>query len=271
MRARTIVAVVAGVAGAAFWWHQWNVTAGLELEVRARQEQARELAALRAEEQRLRAAQPAAEEWARLQARATEQRGLERALAQATEEERRHRARPLQLGGWRPAQEWQARGDRTPLATVESTLAAAAGGDVAALLGLFELSPEAREAADALYGRLSPVGQANFGSAEAMLAALTVKRIPVGDAQVVWVAEHAEDETSVGLLLRNPAGASGATTFPAQEAGGKGPAERRPPQGRADAGSGMVFLSLRKSGERWRVIVPGSAVASLGRELGEGR
>lgn len=231
----------------------------------------------RAEAERLQAERDAlrsqAAELARLQA---EQRRLQDALADAT-----HRASPreaaaaeaapiepaaasqptqLVLGEWAGSDTWTNRGQATASAAVETALWAAAGGDVRTLTGLLELDVPTRVKAAELLARLPADAQRTFGSPEGLIAIAAMKAIPLTEAQVVWHNEAAADRAEIGLLLGRESAE--------QAAGGTSDklVEPAPPALR-DAGAKLTFLTLRRIGFNWRLVVPVSAIDRLARDL----
>jgi hypothetical protein len=93
-----------------------------------------------------------------------------------------------------------------------------------------------------------------------------VKAIPVGEAQVVWQREHDADEASVALWLRNPATPAGAVAFAEGEPRRSEPG-LPPPQLRPEAGSGLVFLTLHRREDGWRLRLPAAAIDRIARDL----
>ncbi|HEY1110032.1 MAG TPA: hypothetical protein VGE76_15385 [Opitutaceae bacterium] len=82
------------------------------------------------------------------------------------------------------AAEWKNVGRATPIASFETALWAAASGEVDALAQGLVLEPSARGELEALWAELPPGARGQYGSPERLLAALTLKDIPLGAAQV---------------------------------------------------------------------------------------
>lgn len=174
----------------------------------------------------------------------------------------------LAIAQWIGAESWQNRGRATPRATLETALWAAAGGDLAAFKTTLALEPVVREEAAGLLARLSEESRRLYATPEDLLAAFTIKNIPVGAAQLVWYRESSPDEAIVGLFLKNPPTAAGTADLSRPDEAGAGPANLRPPQLPANANISTVYLTLRRSDDGWHLVVPKNAVNAIARELG---
>jgi hypothetical protein len=174
----------------------------------------------------------------------------------------------LATAQWIAAESWQNRGRATPRATLETSLWAAAGGDLAIFKTTLALEPEVREEAAGLLARLPEESRRLYPTPEDLLAAFTIKNIPVGAAQLVWYHESSADEAIMGLFLKNPATAAGAVDFSTPSDPGAGTADRRPPQLPAVSNTSTVYLTLRRNDDGWRLVVPRNAVNAIARELG---
>lgn len=169
----------------------------------------------------------------------------------------------LAVGEWLPPSSWQNRGQGTPTAAVETVLWAAGGGDIATMKNMLELDDTVRANADALRATLPEFARAIYPSAEHLIASFTTKAIPLGDAQLVWQHQSEPDEAFACLFLRHsgqPAGERPTDLPP--------PGENIPPMGPSDSATSLTYLSLRRSGDRWRLVVPTSAVEVIAKELG---
>lgn len=82
------------------------------------------------------------------------------------------------------AAEWKNVGRATPVASFETALWAAASGEVDALAQGLVMEPSARVELEALWAELPTEARGQYGSSERLLAALTLKDIPLGSAQV---------------------------------------------------------------------------------------
>jgi hypothetical protein len=174
----------------------------------------------------------------------------------------------LTIAQWIAAESWQNRGRATPRATLETSLWAAAGGDLATFKTTLTLEPDVREEAAGLLARLPEGSRRLYQTPEDLLAAFTIKNIPVGAAQLVWYHETSPDEAIMGLFLKNPPTAAGTADFSRPAETGPETADRRPPQLPAASNTGTVYLTLRRSDDGWRLVVPKNAVNAIARELG---
>lgn len=278
---KTTLLIIAFAALAGTYAVEKFSAAQLAIQLEGRRGSQRELAELQRERDRLRARQATAEETEKLRRAAAEYARLPPPAADVA------RAVPssaLPLGEWSSARTWQNRGSATPHAAVESTLWAAAGGDVTALKNLFVLGEATREKAEALRARLPAELRDRYATAEDLIAAFTVRDIPLGDAQLVWFNQNGEDDASVCVFLQRPL-APGEGVSPAlpptevaraltreeavravtaQRAGNR---DREPPRGPENELSSETYLSLHRENDGWRLVVPPSAVDKIAKEL----
>ena len=126
--------------------------------------------------------------------------------------------------------QWRNAGRKSPAATIETMLWAAASGDVGNVAGTLEMSDETRRKADALYASLPRKIREDYGGVDNLVALLTAKEAPMGAASVV-----AEVPDPHGTVL--------VTSF--KDFYGH---------------SRLVALSLRTDGNAWRIDVPPSAI-----------
>jgi hypothetical protein len=168
----------------------------------------------------------------------------------------------LVLGEWAASDTWTNRGQATASAAVETALWAAAGGDVQAFAGLLELDAPTRLKAAELLARLPAEAQQAFGSPEGLVAIAATKAIPLTEAQVVWFNEISPDTAAMGLLF-----AKDEPESVALENGPDAAAVSRPPALADSGASKMTFLSLRRVGFTWRLVVPPSAIDRIAREM----
>jgi hypothetical protein len=169
----------------------------------------------------------------------------------------------MPLGEWVGARGWSFRGQATPQASIESVLWAAAGGDVATLQQLWFVSEETRTAAVALLAALPAAARLAYQGPDDLISALTIKRIPLGEAQLVWLNQNGPDNATACVFIRdplNPLGAYEAAPV-SQEVGPS------PPQLAPDNNSVTAYLALQREGDRWRLVVPPSAIGALERDL----
>jgi phage host-nuclease inhibitor protein Gam len=100
-----------------------------------------------------------------------------------------------------PISEWKNAGKATPSAAVETVLWAAAGGDVDTIANSLELTPSAREKAQALFDRLPEATRAQYGSPEKLMALMMAKDADkVSGLQVLGSRELSQD--NVGMRVR---------------------------------------------------------------------
>jgi hypothetical protein len=261
---KTILFLAVSVVAGLWWALEHSTTAELRLQIEAQREENRELETLRRERERLRALQPDPTELARLRNELSEtarrQRELE--LEQATKKTARPPVTELTVGETLPPSAWQNRGSATPLSTVETMLWAAAGGDIATLQRLVEFDATARAKATELFARLPESSRALYATAENLVAALTAKAIPIGDAQLVWQHQHGPDDAIACLWVDNPEAAK--TISSNSEA--KRDANS-PPTAPANHARGRAFLQLHRTDDGWRVVVPAHAMNTLAKEL----
>lgn len=188
----------------------------------------------------------------------------------------------LTPGEWLPIAAWQNRGRATPTAAVETALWAAAGGDVATLRQLLQLDEPTRAKADSILARLPEASRAVYASAEHLIAAFTTKAIPLGDAQLVWQHEPGPDEAVACVFVKNPdagivpvvappAPAIPETREAALQRASRRIAEKTPPMAPPNQKTVATYLSLRRSDDGWRLIVPMAAVEKIAKELGGSR
>lgn len=212
------------------WVAERQAAARLTREIAGYHHDRAELARLTNEKASLVAQQPPATELAELRQRARDR--AETAAAIAT---------PLETGVWTPAQKWQNRGNAAPLATVETALWAAAGGDTAAFESLFVLDPATRRGAQKLLDRLASQHPVAYATPEDLIAAFAIKNIPPGAAQIA-VLRQLGGTYDVTLFLRT---------------------------GGMEEGTVEVYhLSLWPKDGRWFLRVPPSAVDKIAADLG---
>lgn len=167
------------------------------------------------------------------------------------------------LGEWAPVQAWKNAGDGTPEATLETALYAAAGGDVALFSRMIELPEEVRQKIDQARAKMTESNRALYPTAEDLVAALAIRGIPTGEAQLVWSQPAAADTSVACLFLRNPPPPIAAED-PLTRETAPGPQGIAPPELPRDANSKTVVLTLHhQPGTGWRLLVPPDVMASL--------
>jgi hypothetical protein len=135
------------------------------------------------------------------------------------------------------AESWRNAGRSTPEAVLETTLWAAAGGDVETLTGCLWLDPSARERAEALFAGLPEQARREFGTPERLLASMTVADILLGNARILGEYPEA-DGTELVVRLENVSGRSR-----------------------------NVLLTLRRHGSDWSLAMPGAIVERYAAKL----
>ena len=237
--------VIATLAVAATALLEWQHRTANELhgEIARQRTQARERTRLVAENQRLIAAQPTAEELADLLARRMAQEQLRSQLAAMHRREEAARAGAAQRAAADPnaavpslkgnmlaAERWINAGQATPEAAFQTTLWAAAAGDLDSLAELLAFDAEARSQATATFDRLPAAVQNELGTPERLIALLTAMDVPLGSASILGQFPSSTDTRISALLI---------------DAGGK---------------AKTAMFSLRAEGERWRLMVPAEIV-----------
>lgn len=294
MKARWWILAAASIGS--LWYRERLTTSRLEIEIEARRNGARSADAVLRERDRLRALQPSAAELRSLRRAGTERAALQ--LSAATQDVRRLPVVKLDLGEWRPASSWKNCGQATPNAAIESMLWAAAGGDVTIVKSLLSISDETRQQAEALLARLPTAARGRYVTVEDLIAELTVKNIPLGSAQLVWFNQPNDDTASACLFLQSapnepqtaPVPVTTHDQMPTQtETKGTAtrassgqlavaealplpserPAQSQPPgpQLLEDPKTSATYLSLRREGDVWRLVVPPSAIATFAKQL----
>src|SRR5688500_957149 len=208
----TAVLLLIVVGGAAIIWqhrqaiHQRDEVASL----RMRQ---RELDQMQAENRRLRSAGLSDEQLDRLRAEhaaltmlQSEMTSLRNQVAEAERIAAQSKAQrePVErfaVGIAMPAGEWKNQGAATPGSALETALWAAAGGDVGALAERIALDGKSKSLADALLNSLPPAMRTQFNSPEQLIAFLTIKDIPTGEAKVREWTQTSERLQTVELAL----------------------------------------------------------------------
>lgn len=254
------VLVLAGLV-----WSALRVTTtGLQAELALAHDRSLTADALRAVRDRLSQHVPTAGEWAQLRRAAEERDALRRELAARTAPADQAVPSTLSAGEWLAVDAWKNRGRATPAAALETTLWAAAGGDLPALKNLLLLDPAVLAQATALLARLPESSRALYPTPEHLVAAFTAKAIPLGAAQLVSQQSSVPDDTTVCLFLRNQPGGM----EPAGPASLPPVGNNTPPMQASTGTSKSTVLSLRRTDDGWGIVVPSAAIAKIARELG---
>lgn len=242
------VGAMAVIGGALLAWQQLQ-TVSVEKELAPLRVQAGELSRLQAENERLRRSQlpPAEVEILRAERAAADRlrsdvagmrsqiEAAERAFADGSRSPVR-----FGVGSSVPAAEWKNAGAATPMATLESVLWAAAGGDVDAFAALLMIETgKTLPAARALLATLPEAMRAQYGTPEKLIAFLAIKDVPLGTANVRrWSADPADRIAQTSVVLE-------ATDGKKKEAN----------------------LAFVRQGEAWRLLVMEGVVAKYAAQL----
>ncbi len=171
-------------------------------------------------------------------------------------------APPFSIGEWTPFGSWQNQGQATARAAVATAFWAAAGGDLVAFESVLELDDAVRRKATDFFFRLPPAMRGSYATPDDLIASVTMKNIPLTEAQISWFHQSDPEHATVGVLLRSP----DATPTPAvvDSPGGVG---ESPPELQDRPGNKMAFLTLHRSSAGWRLVVPPSAIDRIAREI----
>ena len=260
---KIILAVVASLTIGALWILEKMEAASLNRQVGVLRQHSGEIEALQRERERLHQFRLGTDELANLQHSAAEHTRIRRELAAG--EKAVHRGPPAQLaiGQWLSPDAWKNRGQATPTMAVETALWAAAGGDVASLKNLLQLDDVVRVRAGEVLAQLPEAARVFYASPEHLIAAFTTKAIPLGDAQLVWQHQSGPDDAVACVFVKNTHPGT-VVLSPANS----GPVEKIPPMAAPSNQTKLAYLSLRRIDDRWRVVVPMSAVEKIAKELG---
>jgi hypothetical protein len=265
---KTLFTLAALIAVAIVWGYEKKSTAHLRVQIDALRLQSSEVDSLRREKERLQQLQPNAEELATLQREAAERARLQRELAAREEAQRNAPAPALKVGEWLPPSAWKNRGHANPTATVETTLWAAAGGDVARVKDMLQFDDRVRAKAEAILARLPEKARALYDSPEQFIAAFMTKSVPLGDAQLVWQHQEGPDDASVCVFVKDT-DSSPAHIQPTVER--SGPIDLVPPMAPQNRKTRSAYMSLRRTEDGWRIVVPEPAVDKIAKDLGASR
>lgn len=253
---------LAAAAAVVFLIREKSTAAVLQAELAQHRVERAQLETLRREHARLLALRPKADELAQLQRALSEQAERRRAIADAERAAREAPAAGFPTGEWIAPTDWQERGQHTPLATVQTALSAAFGGDVARLERTFHFDEAARAKLAQIFASLPASARGAYVSPERLMAAFTARAIPVGDAQIVWQQQSGPDDAVAFVWVRNPNPAARLET-PEKPA----PNSKTPPMLPPDPKHSSALLALRRFDDGWRVLVPAQAVDRLAREF----
>jgi hypothetical protein len=273
---RRLPITVLVVAIAAVWCYQKVETNSLETRLRQLQSSTAELDAASAEQRQLKASLASKPKRSELIAVRAD---LER-LRQPSPASASLAATPI--GEWFPANRWRNCGTSAPRDTLETALWAAAGGDIRRFSQLIEVSDEVRTKANELIAQLPVQSRAQYPSAESLLAAFAIKRIPIGSAQVVWAQQSDPDNATLCVFIRDPAVPQpSANIIPAHlETDEEIPPGHAldstiavenhpiaPPMIQPSDHTIASYLSLHRGTDGWRLVVPANAVDKIAKEI----
>lgn len=277
MKTLLLFVTVAGIG--IVWTRNRLATAELQTQIAIAREESAEVTTLQRERERLQRRRQEAEEQAAREHAAAEVARAQPKQTVHAEPAQRPPASALTLGEWLPPAGWKNRGQATPTAAVETALWAAAGGDVAKLQGMLQLDESVRANAAVMLARLPENARAAYASPEHLIAAFTIKSVPLGDAQLVWQHQPGPDEAVACVFVKNPdAGIVPAAAPPlpvipetreqALQRAARGRAEKTPPMAPPNQRTTATYLSLRRADDGWRLVVPLAAVEKIAKELG---
>jgi hypothetical protein len=249
---RALIPIAAFVAAAVLvGWLKGARGQGRQLEFRQRQEELRQLQA----------------EHARLTDRLAEagRRAAPRPVVEPAGDTPRPEEPPaapaLLPGEWTPSAAWRNEGRRTPRATIATLLWAAAGGDVRTWRDTLEFDDATERKARELLAGLSPVVRSQYASPDDLVASVAMTKVPLTEAQLMWLHQADADNAVAGLRLAGAERASGSVF------GGAEVTVNAPPRLSDQSREKMVVLSLHRTAAGWRVVVPATAIERMAREL----
>ena len=253
MRPRIVLLCVVTLGAAAVWYLERASALRLQAQLDLLHDQKRALLALESERVRLKGSLTS------LNAIAAQREGTHKPVEIARPGPA---PAPFTVGEWTPSAAWTNSGQATPRAALETALWAAAGGDVMAMQSLIELEPAAQSKAEKLLDRLSPSARSSYVTPEALIASATLKNIPLTAAQISWYHEADPDHASIGVLFGDPTHSPPtAVKIPAN------PQDNSPPALSDNRTSQIALLALHRTSSGWRLVVPGSAVDRIDKEL----
>ncbi|HWA25371.1 MAG TPA: hypothetical protein VG734_06910 [Lacunisphaera sp.] len=165
------------------------------------------------------------------------------------------------VGEWTPSSAWRNEGRGTARAMVSTLLWAAAGGDLSVWRETLEFDDASQRRAQELFAGVPPAVRAQYASAEDLVASVAMTRVPVTEAQLMWLRETDADHAIAGLRLGNATGLAAAAPPPAEVA------PNPPPQSPETGIERLVVLNLHRTATGWRVLVPTGAIDRMATEL----
>jgi hypothetical protein len=114
----------------------------------------------------------------------------------------------LRIGGWAAPGDWRPCGNATPDAAIESTLYAAAHGDLNSLKATLEFDGDALAKAESILADLPESSRRQYASPEDLLAVIVAGSVPLNSAQLVARQEDGSGHVTEYLRLKNAEGAT---------------------------------------------------------------
>jgi hypothetical protein len=108
----------------------------------------------------------------------------------------------LRIGGWAAPGDWRPCGNATPDAAIESTLYAAAHGDLNSLKATLEFDGDALAKAESILADLPESSRRQYASPEDLLAVIVAGSVPLNSAQLVARQEDGSDHVTEYLRLK---------------------------------------------------------------------
>jgi len=114
----------------------------------------------------------------------------------------------MRFGTWAAPEDWRPCGNATPDAAIESTLCAAAHGDLSSLKATLEFDDAALAKAESILAGLPDSSRRQYASPEDLLAVIVAGSIPLDSAQLVARQQDGSDNVTEYVRLKNAEGAT---------------------------------------------------------------
>ena len=141
----------------------------------------------------------------------------------------------LKIGSWAAPADWRPCGNATPDAAIESTLCAAAHGDLSSLKTTVEFNGEALAKAQSILADLPESSRKQYASPTDLLAVIVAGSIPLDSTKLVARQDDGAGNVTEYLRLRN-----------------------------ADGATRQVSISLHQGPEGWLVSMPANVTDLIG-------
>lgn len=141
----------------------------------------------------------------------------------------------LRIGSWAAPGDWRPCGNATPDAAIESTLCAAAHGDLSSLKATVEFDGETLAKAESILADLPESSRKQYASPTDLLAVIVAGSIPLDSAQLVARQDDGTGNVTEYVRLKN-----------------------------ADGATRQVSISLHQGPEGWRVSMPANVTDLIG-------